>query len=60
MSEIEGLRGVPVAILGNKIDKRDACSELELRQAFQLCRLEMTGTTNIDQVLRIFSSATCP
>jgi len=31
---MEGLEGVPIAIIGNKIDKRDSCSEDELRKVF--------------------------
>jgi hypothetical protein len=31
---IEGLKNVPIAILGNKIDKRDACSEEDIRTLF--------------------------
>jgi|LakMenEpi03Aug12_release.lakeMendotaPanAssembly.Ray.scaffolds.fasta_scaffold3477209_1 hypothetical protein len=31
---MNGIEGVPIAIIGNKIDKRDACSEVDLRKIF--------------------------
>jgi hypothetical protein len=47
---MEGLSQVPVVILGNKIDKKEACSEEELRELFGLMKKTPFGFEKITEV----------
>jgi len=44
------LKNVPIVILGNKIDKQDACQEEELREIFGLLKKGPFGTEKIIEV----------